>query len=122
MKKVSLLLITVTMIFSILCYGCTSKIDNSKTDSVVSDDNYLSDDEIEKKAVDALYDELELYKDEFDLNSTRYNINKIERNIDSIVVYGTYTTYDNYGKLVDVSEKFHVTIDEKKDLVRCELF
>ncbi len=120
MKKILVLLITATMIFSLLCCGCTSKNNNSKTDSVVSDDNSLSDDEIEKMAVDALFDELESYSSDFDLESTRYNINKIERKRFSTVVYGTYTTYDEYGKIVDAYENFHVTIEN--GFANCDLF
>ena len=123
MKKLLALLLAGAMLVSFASCGGSSESDNSKTNSVVSDDNSLSNEEIETKAVQALYEKVKsTFGDDIDPDSTKYKINKIEHgDFDSVKVYGTYTTYDKYGRLYgDVGDPFTVFIYNGN--AKCDLF
>lgn len=127
-------LVIILIVFVYSCNSCTgsnsSLTSSSSSDSDDlfdynddNDDNSLSDEEIETKAVQALYEKVKLtFGDDIDPDSTKYRINKIEHgDLNSVKVYGTYTTYDKYGRLYgDVGDPFTVFIIGSK--VECDLF
>lgn len=100
-KRIALLLLFVMVITLCACDNQDSSNRNtsSTNQSNTSAKDEMTDDEIESIVANALYNEIDSTYITADAGSCRYNINKTEEKKGIIIVYGSVTLYDEYGKV-----------------------